>query len=181
MIPTGLMIKAGLYLAAVAALAGGLWYLHHKIDADGYQRGLRETSAVYEKRDREARAAADAEIGALRAAKDKAESESRAAVQSITQKLEKDRNDANRTIADLNGRIAAGFRLRDPYAIGTAASCNGGVSTAAASAAGSGGAGGGEFSEQVTQFLVSEAGRADQVARQLAACQALVAADRGLP
>jgi hypothetical protein len=76
-------------------------------------------------------------------------------------------------IADLRAGI---IRLRDPAAVQARGSGTG--ETSATSGRRDGHAGG-ELSPELAEFLVAEASRADEVARQLDACQAVVRADRG--
>jgi prophage endopeptidase len=77
------------------------------------------------------------------------------------------------------GLRAGGLRLRDPY---TPAIPAGGDPAGQATPATSGGNGGtgGELSEQTSEFLIGEASRADEIVKQLQACQAVVRSDRDL-
>lgn len=79
-----------------------------------------------------------------------------------------------RVIADLR---SGAVRLRDPGTTGQRACGSEGCGIAAAPGKCDGPAGG-ELSGQLAEFLVSEAGRADEVVRQLQACQEVVISDR---
>lgn len=71
---------------------------------------------------------------------------------------------------------AGALRLRDPGA--KPAACPGAVPSAAPAASVGDGPAPGELSRELDEFLVSEANRADAVAIQLGACQAVVLSDR---
>ena len=77
----------------------------------------------------------------------------------------------NKTLLDkYNAAIASGKRLRDPGKSDTV-HCPGNTSSASGTANASGGA---ELSAQASEFLLSEAGRADEIMRQLNLCKAWV-------
>ena len=79
--------------------------------------------------------------------------------------------------ADVAAARSGAIVLRDPNSGG---SCAGASAPGAitASPGVSNGAPGGQLSSVATEFLLSEADRADGIVRQLAACQAVVQADR---
>ena len=175
-----LLSKPAMYVAAALALMGALAYAHHTIYAQGAADKERELTAAYAARDKKAQALADARIAELTAQAAAEKAQHVAAQDAITNRLKGVQIAYEKTKADVAARVAAGYRLRDSYASSTAASCIGGVPDAAASTAGNNATGGGELSEQLTGFLLSEAERADKVAQQLQACQAVVLSDRAV-
>ena len=94
MIPT-LWIKPLLYALAVAAVAGGLWWLHHHIYRQGYDAAMVEFNAFKDKV-----AAAGKVAQALADAQSKRDKEN----------MEKANADHAKVMADFNARIA---RMRD--------------------------------------------------------------------
>lgn len=91
---------------------------------------------------------------------------------------EKDLENAeNQRKADVAAARSGAISLRDP---GTGSACAGGspASPATSGAGGGNGQAGGKLSSDATEFLLSEADRADTIVRQLTACQAVVSADR---
>ena len=86
-------------------------------------------------------------------------------------------NEANHVRAADRAALRAGtLRLRDPDS--TAAGCGDPAAQAGAGAAGRDGRAPGELSAAAAGFLLELASDADDVARQLAACQRVVEADR---
>ena len=85
-------------------------------------------------------------------------------------------NDATQQRAADRAALRAGaLRLRDP---GGAADCRGAAAEAGAGSAGRDGRAPGDLSPAAAGFLLELASDADDVARQLAACQRVVEADR---
>lgn len=85
-------------------------------------------------------------------------------------------NEANQVRAADRAALRAGtLRLRDPDG---AADCRGAAAQAGAGTAGRDGRAPGELSPAATGFLLELASDADDVARQLAACQRVVIEDR---
>lgn len=97
---------------------------------------------------------------------------------SISTQYQKELDNAKRKTNDLVARLHAGtIRLRDPnYAVVQA--CGGAAGQAPSGTSGRDGAQGGELSEPASEFLLNLTGDADQVATQLAACQAIIKNDR---
>lgn len=79
--------------------------------------------------------------------------------------------------ADLDRVRAGTLVLRDPGAPGLRA-CAGAAGTLGAGAGGSDGPAGGGLSGAASEFLLSEASRADAIVHQLTAAQAVIAEDR---
>lgn len=108
----------------------------------------------------------------------KKEQESARDMAAVSAAYQRELNHANaakdRALADLR---AGRLRLRDPGAR-SQPPCGSGLPEAGAGAAGRDGEARGELSGATAEFLVALAGEADQVARQLAACQAVVIEDR---
>lgn len=107
-----------------------------------------------------------------------AEQNHAAALAAISTDYERKLFDANKQrAADVAAVRAGTLRLRDPDATGLRA-CGSVAPETGSSAGGRDGAQGGELSESATEFLYSLANDADDVARQLASCQAVVVKDR---
>lgn len=109
-----------------------------------------------------------------------AEHEHATVLAGISTELQRRQDDATQQRrADAAAMRAGTLRLRDPSATGLRA-C-GGITTEAGAGAGQrdGGAAG-ELSAEAAGFLLDFANEADDVARQLGACQSVVAADRDL-
>ena len=79
-----------------------------------------------------------------------------------------------KTTLALNAIRSGGLRLRDPGA----QACGDTAPGTPASTSGRDGASAGGLSNQASEFLYSEAARADSVVLQLSACQAVIQADR---
>lgn len=169
MIPT-FLIRPLLYLAGVGAILAGLWYLHHRIDSHGYQRGLRETTALYQARDAKAQSEADALAEKLRGEVRAKEAKAREENDKISAALAKTKEENARSVAILNQRIANGFRLRDPYPTSPKQDCTGGMPKTGTDTNGVKEPSAGGLSIEATQFLSSEASRADEVATLLNSC-----------
>lgn len=170
--------RVGLYAGAFVAIAGALWFVHHHIDKVGYERGKSETEARYAARDRAAEAAAQAKIKELEATRRAVEKEAETAINQIANQFEKERQNAKQTETILRARLATrDLVLRDPGAKPDAG-CIGGMPAATASTGGSDGRAPGELSRTASDFLIGLASEADEVARQLAACQQVIRADR---
>lgn len=100
-----------------------------------------------------------------------------AAQSAISAGYEKRIEDAKgKTLIALNALRAGSLVLRDP---GTVRTSGGSSSTeTTACACGRDGAKASQLSEQSSEFLLSEAARADAIVEQLTVCQAVVTADR---
>lgn len=163
MIPYGRLIGA---VVVLAALAGWTWVVHDyaSSEADAEIEAIKadfadERTKLAQKR---AEAITEARADERRKAKEQA---------AIAAKLIEENADAladrDRTIADLR---AGNVQLRDRF------TCR--VPDPAAGAGGSDEAPQGGLLPADAEFLVSLAAEADEVARQLAACQAVVRSDR---
>ena len=128
---------------------------------------------------------ANAALQAAQSAARKEEQDHAQQLSDISANYQKELQDASKQHAADVAAIRAGtLRLRDPGARPHA--CAGGVSQASTAAgrrddqAGSGlpGPADGVLSDTAVEFLVSEADRADRLAKQLSACQAVINADR---
>lgn len=87
------------------------------------------------------------------------------------------RNDALQHQADLDRVRNGSLILRDPGATGLKV-CAGAAGALGAGPGGGDGAGGAQLSGAAAEFLLTEASRADDIARQLAAAQAVIVEDR---
>lgn len=94
-----------------------------------------------------------------------------AAILAATDKLTKENDHARETVAALTADLRSGaLKLRERF------TCPARVPGAAASPGVGDEAAAGGLSGEDAEFLVSEASRADEVARQLTACQAIIGA-----
>lgn len=171
------------YLAATAAVLAGLWGLLHFIDntwatSAGFEKGKAETVAEYAKRDNEQLKKVVAERDRLQKEKEALEARMTGLVAEADQKYQEGLSDGQRELNSAVARVHAGYRLRDPGAKRT----GGGAGLPAADpATGTGGGDGGQgadLSAASTEFLLRLASEADAVTKQLAACQAVIKADR---
>ena len=165
-----------LILAVTGLLFAWRGYTTH-LDAQGYARGVAETTAAYVKRDN---AQLQAALTALHAAEVRArtvEDEQAAALARAKAAYTKGIEDERKALA----RMRAGtLVLRDPgRQTGPGATLGSGItaSTPGPARCGDDGAARAGLSAEGAEFLVSEAGRADTVVRQLTLCQARVVSD----
>jgi hypothetical protein len=180
-----------LYLASALLLTGALtglvvaWNSYTTgLDKQGYDRGVAETTKIFQKRDNlqlQAAVAAQraAEVRAAQAERDAATAQSVA-----SSNYRKGVDDGRKKTAALIAAARAGeLRLRDPGdRPGSSPACppaTGPASTAAAPAGGDGAAGD-QLSAAASEFLLAFAGEADDLTRQLAAAQAVIVSDRAL-
>ena len=124
--------------------------------------------------------AANFKIITLEEGSRKAEQQHATALATVSSDYERKLSDANKQrAADAVALRAGTLRLRDPSAAGTHA-CGGlGIEVGAGAGRRDGGAPG-ELSATASEFLLELASDADDVVRQLAACQAVVVKDREL-
>ena len=143
--------------------------------AKGYSLGADHVKAEYAARDLKAQAEAAA---LTKATEEKYRAQEQAhsqAVAQIANDYEGRLTDAQRkTTIALDAIRAGGLRLRDPGA----QACRDPAASVAASTSGRNGAESGRLSGAASEFLLSEAARADAVVLQLTACQGVVTADR---
>lgn len=166
-------------LALVAGLLYGAWAFIESVDAKAYRRGTSETTALWQERLRQEQAAWDKERDELVAAGNARLAE----LQGTLRKAEENYEIHKRRAADekrKNDDIAADIRagrlvLRDPGATATAPTgeaCRGqGPADPGAVANGDAAKGRqpGQLSLELTQFLWTEASRADEVIEDLEA------------
>lgn len=119
-------------------------------------------------------------IKALQDKARKSEHDHAAALSAVSSDYERKLSDANKQRSVDAAALRAGtLRLRDPNPTGLSA-CGGLGAQVGTSPGGRDGAQGGELSEAAAGFLLDLASDADDVARQLAACQEVVVKDREL-
>lgn len=163
-------IALGLVLAWIASLAGvGYW----QNDA-----GHTTERVAWQARDNAALAEANSKLHDTEEKYRRIEQSHAADLAAISGNYQKELKDASQKTADLIAANRAGaFRLRDPGAT----ACSPHRSILSETAASSGGRDGGtqaELSGTAAEFLLGLTGEADDTARQLSACQAIVKADR---
>lgn len=160
----GLLIAWGLSLAGV-----GWW---QRNDGETVER------SAWQARENAELVTANGKIKTLEEGARKAEQDKAAALAAISTDYERKLSDANKQRAADAAAVRAGsLRLRDPSAPGLRA-CGSLPTEAAAGTGQRDGGAAGELSGEATQFLFDLTADADQVAIQLQACQAVIAADR---
>ena len=167
-----------LYLLAAAAALGALWWLYATIDGRGHARGVAETEKDYAKRDNEALRTAIATRDRLQREKDALEAKNAQLVTAASANYQKGLTDGKAELDAALARARGGQRLRDAGARCPAVGDRDATGAARAGAGGRDGPQGADLSDAAAEFLLRLAGEADDVVRQLAACQAVVRADR---
>lgn len=163
-------VASGIALAWMASVGASTMY--------GHNEGVHAERARWQARENQQLAEANAKIRELTDAARAAERIHTEALNSVSDHYQGELRDAKkRHDDDLAAVRDGGLRLRDNYA---AAVCpdTGRVSETGTGASGHHAAGGTELSREATEFLLGLANEADQVARQLSACQAVIRADR---
>jgi hypothetical protein len=162
----------GLIAAWIASLVGvGFWQNDAGHVAERTEWQTRENGELR---------TANATIKALQEQARKDEQTHAAALAAVSTDYERKLSDANKQRAADAAALRAGtLRLRDPNLTGLRA-CGGLGTQVGAGAGRRDGPEGGELSEAAAGFLLEFASDADDVARQLTACQAVVVKDREL-
>ncbi len=174
-------------IAVIVALTGLVlaWNKYTAgLDQKGYDRGVAETTAAFQKRDN---AQLQAALAAQHAAEVLAAQAERTALKSqsdASQAYSKGVNDGKAKTAVLVAAARAGsLQLRDPgNQTGACPARSGptGEASLAGPAAGGDGGTGAKLSAEASGFLLALTGEADDTARQLAAAQAVITSDRVL-
>lgn len=162
-------------LAALGAVVWGTKAYIEGVDERAFARGKNETEAAYAVRDNKALTAVTAERDKLRAQVQKQERDFGIAIAVLTDEYEGKLQNAEKTRRNDVAAIRDGsLRLRDPGST-AAVTCPavGPAGTATAASTGNAQAGG-ELSPELTQFLVGEANRADEIVEQLTLAQAVI-------
>lgn len=165
----------------LVALLAGWWFerQHHGEEryAAGYGAAEARYTAEIDRREREAAAAMQAAKDAARATEQRQAQQMADAARDYIAEREKGFEERDRTIADLR---AGERRLRDRFQCPASGAAGGsaGLPGAGRAAGGSDAPAPGGLSRADAEFLVRFAGEADDVAGQLAACQAVVRAQR---
>ncbi len=184
------LVELGIMLVLVIAACGAIYALFEFVDAHwetsaGVAKGTNDTTAKYAKRDNDAlRAAisakekAEARVAAL-------EAEAAGKVTAADAAYQKGLKDGKKELDAAVERVRAGYRLRDPggssgpslrlgpakgAAAGDPGKRDGGAQADVPAATGC------TLSAGASEFLIRFAGEADDVTRQLNACQATVKA-----
>lgn len=162
----------GLIAAWIASLVGvGYWQ---------NEAGHVDERTTWQTRENGELRTANATIKALQEQARKDEQTHAAALAAVSTDYERKLSDANKQRAADAAALRAGtLRLRDPNPTGLRA-CGGIAAEIGAGAGRRDGPEGGELSEAAAGFLLGLASNADDVARQLTACQAVVVKDREL-
>jgi prophage endopeptidase len=160
----------GLMAAWIASLVGvGYWQNEAGHVAERTKWQTRENNELRE---------ANAKILRLEEDARKAERDHGAVLAAISTHYEKELGDANKRREADHAAVRAGtLRLRDPNTAGLRA-CGSVMPETSPRAGGRDGRAPGELSGAAAEFLLDLAHDADNVARQLAACQGVVTADR---
>lgn len=179
----GWMLLIGIIVLVSAVTAGivALNAYEARIDKQGYDRGVKETRAEVAERDNDALKEAIVKKDKLTARVRELESSHATETATLTNNLRKEMiNEIHKRETIIAGLRAGSIVLHDPFvsAPGVGDCKPGGGATAGTAGSGTDGAGGGQLSGQTSEFLVSEANRADTLARKTTALQAQVIADR---
>ena len=162
-------------LAVLAALFG----MYQTIDHRGYERGVSETTDKWNVAQAKLNAATtkrEQELDGQYRAKEVAWTQLVNQMQADHQKeLANEQKQRDADVAAVNSGL---IKLRDKYAACSTATRRSETSSATASSGVGNAEAGAELSKEFTQFLLGEANRADQIVKQLTACQAIVVADR---
>ncbi len=172
-------------IVVLALVVGGMYEVKSfidDVDAKAYARGVKETEATYAQRDNAALKVANARIAELTDAVRAAEQEGQRKLDLIAQQREKDRLNAKaQRDRDVAAARAGTLVLRDPGQSNTACAPAGDRSSPAEAGA-SAGSGDGRaktgLSGEAAEFLLTLTDDADDIARQLAAAQQVIAQDR---
>lgn len=163
--PWAILGLVAAWAASVAAV--GVW--QHNVGA------AIEKAVWVEKENAEVKAANE-KIDALQKAAREKERQYVVGVATITSKLVKEKADALAKQVTLEDALNRGVvELRDP---GAKSSCSSGAAQATAGAGRSDGGSGARLSTEAASFLLRLTGEADDVTRQLGACQAVIKEDR---
>lgn len=176
MIPQPYRILAGVLLWLASLFAVGVWQHHAGVVGERVTWQARETTQ---------QATAAAQFKALSDAARAADQKHAADMAALAADYERKLSDANKQrAADIAAVRAGAIRLRDPGA--TMPACPGATAQASPAAGRGDGAAPGQLppapagllSGQTSEWLIDFAADADDVARQLAACQQVIARDR---
>lgn len=175
----GVLVLCGLGLAALFGVKS--W--EHGIDQRGYTRGVNETSARYEARDKSALLAMTKERDALQAMLD---AQRKASETKIRQMADEYRKGKEAREAQYQRDLAAvrdgSLKLRDPGQTARAGTgCSetaGGENQPAGSGPGAAGAGDGQLSAEASGFLLWLASEADRLAEKVNKLVGVAKADR---
>lgn len=159
-------------LALISALFFGAKSYLDGVDSRAFARGQQEAQVAYEKRDNEALQNLNKRIVQLTAEIKEREDKYAADLSLLDTQYQKEKKDAkiraDRAVADVRSGV---LRLRDKWrndALACSAERDRNAGTEATTASGgTTDTGGGELSKELTEFLVSEANRADEVVRKL--------------
>lgn len=178
-IPSPKLIAGVVGLGLVVALFFGAKSYLDGVDAKAFARGQQEAQVAYEKRDNEALQSLNKRIveltGEIRARDDKYAAD----LSMLDAMYQKEKRNAkiraDRAVADAR---SGALRLRDSWrdeALACGAERDRSAGTAATTTpGGTADTGGRELSKELTEFLVSEANRADEVVRKLNQLQAVI-------
>ena len=170
-------VELGAALAALAMIACIVWWVRgylKEVDLAGYNRAVGE----YARRDNEALRTAIATRDRLQREKDALEAKNAQLVTAASANYQKGLTDGKAELDAALARARGGQRLRDAGARCPAVGDRDATGAARAGAGGRDGPQGADLSDAAAEFLLRLAGEADDVVRQLAACQAVVRADR---
>lgn len=152
--------------------------LYFVIDARGFQRGYNQADAMWQKRESVELAALNNKIIDLTNKARENERKHAIELAAISTRYQELLNVSKRLKESDRAAIARGdLRLRDPAAAGEG-SCRGGTGETATATGGRNDTARGGFSVAASQFLLEITTEADDVVRQLSACQEIVRSDR---
>jgi len=158
----------GILVLALTGGSGFLYGMNHGKKIERAEWQTKELKADHDVQDNLAAAQTDVETREASHQKDLANISAH-----YQKELQNVYDTKDRVIHDLR---AGALRLRDPGTVNPAGA--GAMPSSVASSSGCDGQAGSHLSEQISEFLASEASRADGIVEQLNACQAVVVKDR---
>lgn len=173
-------IVAGVILIALVALVGMVKSYLNGIAEEGYKAGVNDERAKWLAREAKELAAANAEIDRLHREAREEEEHHAEMLAAVSKDYEKEIGNAKRTTKLALDAVRSGsLVLRDP---GRTSGCEsprlGPTGEATATAGKRDGPQGADLSATASVFLLELTGEADDVVRQLTACQAVILSDR---
>lgn len=162
-------LMIGICVACLLCLASFAWGKHV-----GTKDGKAALDSAIATLDAEHSKALASAVQAARTQEQQAAADQAAITSKLIEDLRHEKQNADATVAGLR---AGAVQLRDRFTCADA-SPRGGVPSTSTSAAGSDATAARGLQPEDAEFLVRESSRADQVAQQLAACQAVIQSDR---
>lgn len=178
LIPAQYKVAAyGLIALVLLAVSG---FILHKAYMWAYNTGMTEERALWQAKENIELATANSTIIQLQADARKKEADNANTLNSISAKYETEKTNEKSKTDDLITKLRNGtIKLRDPNSTPSAQSaCSSATSTTSTSSSEHNGQTGSELPEKTSEFLLTITSEADEVVKQLTACQSVIVADR---